>query len=228
MAQRIAKHPTVRARYAARARRRKAWSREGEAAEASRGARVDGAARGTRRPAPGRSAASRSGAVAAATAATARSAPAGGRHGRSAESGSRALNEELLRFPRDSPCTRSSSAARPAARDARGRRDRLGPRRRRSHSRRWSTRGSRAALRPGHGARHVLAPPHRAPRRARPGETVRAHPAPGRSGGAFEIHNSPALRAGGARLRVRLLGRGAAKRSCSGKRSSATSSTARR
>ena len=126
-----------------------------------------------------------------------------------------------------------ASEAREAARAPRARRSRRG------RHRLGAGRGARvrvAARRgdpdpahgPGHRARHVLAPP---PRPARRGERARRTRrssicARRRRRSRSSTRRCPSTRR--ARLRVRLLRRGARRRSCSGRRSSATSSTARR
>ena len=146
---------------------------------------------------------------------------------RERRSGSSALNEQHAHLAGGrSSCTRRCSArCRGGATRCRQRRHRLGARRGAGVRVAAHGRRERAAHRAGRGARHVLAPPGGAARR-RDRRDVHA---------AARICRRPRARSrsitarcreiGGAGVRVRLQHRGAGRRSCCGKRSTATSRT---
>ena len=137
--------------------------------------------------------------------------------------------QDHRRAPRASTSTAPSSAS--STTRAQGDRDRrghrLGDRRGARLLLAAARRPSGAALRPGHRARHLLAAPLGA---GRPGERGPLHPVQPRARGPGPLrgHQLDAVGRGGARLRVRLLAGRARTRSRCGRRSSATSPTARR
>ena len=150
-----------------------------------------------------------------------------GRHGRRRRPAARAQRAAPARPRRLHAEPEAHAPARAAPRDARGRRDRLGP-----------GRGARVRLaprrgdpdqahRPGHRARNVLPPARRPPRREH-GSDVHAAAASRRRRRGLRDLQLAALGVRVRRLRVRLRRGGARRRSSSGRPSSATSSTARR
>ena len=119
----------------------------------------------------------------------------------------RSLNDDLLARARRLHRQREArQAARPTAGGARRGRDRLGPGRG-ARLREPARRGHPGASdRPGHRARHLLAPPPRpARRRERPG--LRADPEPRRRDRVLRDPQLAAFGGGLPRLRIRLLGR---------------------